>query len=193
MDAVRAVCGSTTLWHRWVLASMQRENATCAAPSALKERRARHELGRDGGAGAYSRKPAAAEGGAVLEAVIAAHPDYAEAYNSLGVILTHMGRHEPARVALRKVLELDPTSAKAYENLAVDELSSGELAPAVADLRRALDLDPRLYDALYNLAQALLTQGRRDEARPFIERFVREAPPARYAKDIERFRGLSKH
>ena len=30
----------------------------------------------------------------VLEAVIAAHPDYAEAYNSLGVIEGHRGRHD---------------------------------------------------------------------------------------------------
>ena len=55
----------------------------------------------------------------VLDAVVAAHPDYAEAYNSLGVICM---RHGPARSGARqtfsKVLELDPTSAKAYENLA---------------------------------------------------------------------------
>ena len=126
----------------------------------------------------------------VLEAVIAAHPDYAEAYNSLGVMLAHLGRHEGARAALRKVLELDPTSAKAYENLAVDELSAGEVNPAIDDLRRALDLDPHLYDALYNLAQALIGQGRRDDARPYLQRFVREAPPARYAADIARFQVL---
>jgi arylsulfatase A-like enzyme/Flp pilus assembly protein TadD len=129
----------------------------------------------------------------VLEAVVAAHPDYAEAYNSLGVMLSHQGQHARARAALRKVLELDPTSAKAYENLAVDELSAGELDPAIDDLRRALNLDPRLYDALFNLAEALLTQGRRDDARPLMDRFVREAPPARYARDIARFRGLLQH
>ena len=126
----------------------------------------------------------------VLDAVIASHPDYAEAYNSLGVMLTHLGRHDRARAALRQVLELDPTSAKAYENLAVDELSAGELTPAIDDLRRALDLDPHLYDALYNLAQALISQGRRDDARPYLQRFVREAPPARYAADIARFEAL---
>ena len=127
---------------------------------------------------------------AVLDAVIASHPDYAEAYNSLGVILTRLGRHDRARAALRKVLELDPTSARAYENLAADELSAGEIDPAIDDLRRALDLDPQLYDALYNLAEAFLTQGRRDEARPYLERFVREAPGARYASDIARFKSL---
>ena len=126
----------------------------------------------------------------LLEAVIAAHPDYAEAYNSLGVTHTRLGQHDRARAALRKVLELDPTSAKAFENLAADELSAGEIGPAIDDLRRALDLDPHLYDALYNLAEALIAQRHRDEARPYLERFVREAPPARYAADIARFKAL---
>ena len=127
---------------------------------------------------------------ALLEAVIAAHPDYAEAYNSLGVMLTHLGEHARARAALRRVLELDPTSANAYENLAVDELSAGEIGAAVDDLRRALDLEPRLYDALFNLGMALDAAGRRDEARPLMERFIREAPPSRYAADIARFKAL---
>src|SRR4029077_6130472 len=52
----------------------------------------------------------------LLAAVIAAHPDYAEAYNSLGVVYSRQGRHDDARAAYRKVLELDPTSAKTYEN-----------------------------------------------------------------------------
>jgi hypothetical protein len=30
--------------------------------------------------------------------------------------------------------------------------------------------------------------GRRDEARPFLERFAREAPPAQYGPDIAKVR-----
>ena len=83
---------------------------------------------------------------ALLEAVLAAHPDYAEAYNCLGVVHARQGRHADARAAFRKVLELDPTSAKAYENLAIDELGAGDLNGAAADLARALALDPRLAE-----------------------------------------------
>jgi choline-sulfatase len=129
---------------------------------------------------------------ALLEAVVTAHPDYAEAYNSLGVASMRAKRHDRARAAFRKVLELDPTSAKAYENLGADELSTGELAAAVGELQRALALDPQLWDALYNLAMALDALGRREEARPYIERFITEAPPARYAEDLKRLRALSK-
>ena len=160
----------------------------------------------------------------LLRAIIAAHPDYAEAYNSLGVVSSRQGRHAEARAAYRRVLELDPTSAKAYENLGVDEFGAGDLDAATADLRRALALDPNLagahnalaavsmrqrrqadaiaewktavrldphlFDALYNLGLALEDAGRRDEARPYLERFVKEAPPGRYAPDIVKLRRL---
>jgi arylsulfatase A-like enzyme/Tfp pilus assembly protein PilF len=161
---------------------------------------------------------------ALLDAVVAAHPDYAEAYNSLGVVYSRQGRHAEARAAYRKVLELDPTSAKAYENLGVDELSAGDLAAATADLGRALSLDPRLagarnalaavymregrtvdaiaewkmavqldprlFDAVYNLGTVLYKAGRREEARPYLERFVNEAPRARYGSDIAKLTPL---
>jgi tetratricopeptide (TPR) repeat protein len=160
----------------------------------------------------------------LVHAIIAAHPDYADAYNSLGVVYSRQGRHADARAAYRRVLELDPTSAKAYENLGADEFAAGELNAAGADLTRALSLDPRLagahnalaavhmrqgrqadaiaawktavlldprlFDALYNLGTALDDAGRRDEARPYLERFVSEAPPGRYGPDIVKLRRL---
>ena len=161
---------------------------------------------------------------AVLEAVIAAHPDYADAYNSLGVAYSRSGRHGDARAAFDKVLQLDPTSATAYENLGIDELGAGNLEAAAADLGRALEIDPRLarahnalaavyrrqrrdadalaewrlaldiepklYDALYNLGTTLWDSGRREDARPYLDRFVREAPPQRYSADVSRIRRM---
>jgi choline-sulfatase len=135
-----------------------------------------------------ARNPARAR--EVLEAVVAAHPDAAEAYNSLAVVYMSAGEHTRARATLRRLLALDPTSAKAYENLAADELSARELEPAIADLQRALDLEPRLWDALYNLALAFDATGRRDDARRAAERFVREAPQPRYAREVAEFRAL---
>src|SRR5947209_15662633 len=160
----------------------------------------------------------------ILEAVIASHPDYVDAYNSLGVVCSRQGRHAQARAAFMKVLEIDPTSATARENLGVDAMAVGDLAAAAGELRRALDLDPRLagahnvlaavylrqkrpadavaewrraleldprmYDALYNLGTVLYSSGRREEARPYLQRFAGEAPPARYARDIVRVRGM---
>jgi tetratricopeptide (TPR) repeat protein len=72
-------------------------------------------------------------------------------------------------------------------------LSAGHLAEAIDHLKRALALDPQLWDAMYNLSMALDQLGRRDEARPIIERFVREAPPQRYSADIRKLRALPQH
>ena len=47
-----------------------------------------------------------------------------------------------------------------------------------------------LFDALYNLATAIYDAGRRDEARPYLERFVRDAPGSRYGPDIAKLRAL---
>jgi arylsulfatase A-like enzyme/tetratricopeptide (TPR) repeat protein len=160
----------------------------------------------------------------LLRAVIAAHPDYADAYNSLGVVESRRGRHDLARAAFEQVLRLDATSASAYENLGVDQLNANDLNGALASLtaaltldpdlaaahnaaaavylklhrpdealdqwRTAVQIDPLLYDALYNLGTVLWDRGRHAEARPYIERFVRDAPQARYARDIARLRTL---
>jgi arylsulfatase A-like enzyme len=53
----------------------------------------------------------------------------------------------------------------------------------------AVELDPRQFDALFNLAMAL-TEVAPSDARPYLERFVREAPPTRYRRDIEKARAL---
>jgi tetratricopeptide (TPR) repeat protein len=59
---------------------------------------------------------------------------------------------------------------------------------AFAHWRRAVELAPQDFDALYNLGTELAGAGRLDEARPYLERFVREAPPGQYAADITRVR-----
>ena len=100
----------------------------------------------------------------VLQAVIAAHPDFADAYGSLGAVYSQAGRHVEARAALRRMLELDPSAATAYENLGVDELRTGEHDAAIADLNRALALDPLLTVAHNAIATALMLEGRKDEA-----------------------------
>jgi tetratricopeptide (TPR) repeat protein len=59
---------------------------------------------------------------------------------------------------------------------------------AIDAWRRALELEPRNYDLLFNLIVTMRDRGRAAEARPYAERFMREAPPDRYARDIAAFR-----
>jgi arylsulfatase A-like enzyme/cytochrome c-type biogenesis protein CcmH/NrfG len=196
MAAVRAIARQHPAFTTaaGVLASMQRESGDLRGAIATLEDVVRRGIADQSVmvvlAGYLQEAGDGAKSLALLEAIVAAHPDYAEAYNSLGVAYMRAGRHDQARAALRQVLKLDPTSAKAYENLGADELSAGELAAGVDDLKRAIDLDPQEYDALYNLGLALNELGRRDDARPYLERFVREAPPARYARDSAKLQAI---
>ena len=64
------------------------------------------------------------------------------------------------------------------------------LPTILPDLTRALELDPRQYTVLYNRALAFDALGRKDEARRDMERFVAQASPARYAREIAEFKKL---
>jgi len=211
-----------------VFASMQRDTGDLPGAIATLEDLARRGMANQSVlvvlAGYLQEAGAFDKALSVLEAVVAGHPDYADAYNSLGVVYSRLRRHDRARAAFAKVLELDPTSASAYENLGVDEIGAGDLDAAVNALKLALELDPRLpgahnalaaaymrqrrlteaidewqlavrldphlYDALYNLGTVLYDSGRPDDARPYLKRFVDEAPPARYQQDIARIRRM---
>jgi arylsulfatase A-like enzyme/Tfp pilus assembly protein PilF len=230
MSRVRAIArthpGFATAYG--ILASMQRDSGDLRGAIATLEDVARRGIADQSVmvvlAGYLQEVGALDRSIVVLEAVLAAHPDYADAYNSLGVAYSRIGRHGDARAAFERVLQLDPTSATAYENLGVDDLGAGNLGAAAEDLGRALALDPRLarahnalaavylrqrreadaiaewrlaleiepklYDALYNLGTTLWDSGRRDDARPYLDRFVHEAPPQRYGADVARIRRM---
>jgi arylsulfatase A-like enzyme/Tfp pilus assembly protein PilF len=211
-----------------VLASMQHDSSDLASAIATLETVVKRGIADQSVlvvlAGYLMEAGRLAQAADVLEAVCADHPDYAEAFNVLGVVSSRMGRHERAQAAWRRVLELDPTSATAYENLGVDALGRGDLSGALTNLQRALELDPglarahnavastyqrlrqtpdaiahwkmaleidpRQLEALYNLGTVLWDSGRRDEARPYLERFIHDAPPARFGPDIARLRAL---
>jgi arylsulfatase A-like enzyme/Tfp pilus assembly protein PilF len=230
MTAVRAIIGEHPAFSTpyGVLASMQRDTGDLTGAIATLEDVVRRGIADQSVmvvlAGYLQEAGALDKAAGILEAVIASHPDYVDAYNSLGVVYSRQGRHAQARAAFMKVLEIDPTSATARENLGVDAMAVGDLATAASELQRALDLDPRLagahnvlaavylrqkrpadavvewrraleldprmYDALYNLGTVLYSSGRREEARPYLQRFAGEAPPARYARDIVRIREM---
>ena len=95
-----------------------------------------------------------------------------------------------AAADLTTALALDPRLASAHNALAAVQLRQGREADAIASWQTALELNPRMNDALYNLCTVLVKAGRRDEARPYLERFIREAPRSRYDADIKRIEPL---
>ena len=138
----------------------------------------------------YSRLGRHDDAQAAYRKVLELDPSSATAYENLGVDALGAGDFPAAADALTHALTLSPGLAAAHNALAAVYMRQGRVADATAEWTTALRLDPRLFDALYNVATTLYDSGRRQDARPYLERFVREAPPARYGPDIARLRRL---
>lgn len=105
---------------------------------------------------------------AMLEEVISADPQFAEAYASLGLIYAVMPfytqgsraeLHEKARNAAEHALALDPGLAEAYGTLGDVAIHSLHYDLAEALLRRAIEENPSLAAAHYWLAEKYLFTG----------------------------------
>ena len=78
----------------------------------------------------------------------------------------------------------------AWNSLGVVRYQTKAPADACAAWERAIELDGTQFDALYNLALVSMELGRRHAARRALERFVADAPPERYAPDLDKARAL---
>jgi len=138
---------------------------------------------------AYARAGRTAEALAAFTRILEIEPRNVHAHENIGTV--HLGGDmTAAAAAFTRALELSPASSRAHAGLGVVALDAGRRDEAIARWRRAVELDPRNFDAMFNLATELINAGRRAEARPYIEAFVRSAPPAFYGRDIERLRPL---
>jgi len=115
-------------------------------------------------------------------------PGNAMALVNIGTV--HLGARDYARArpAFEAALVLDPDLSRAHNGLGVLEAETGRPDAAIERWRATVRLDPRDFDALFNLGLLLRKQGRVSEARACLDRFVREAPSALYAADIQRAR-----
>ncbi|MBV8651930.1 MAG: hypothetical protein JO255_10725, partial [Alphaproteobacteria bacterium] len=86
---------------------------------------------------------------------IALKPDCAEAFGSLGAILTRQRQPEAAIAHLRHSIALNPQLAAAHQNLGAALYTQGQMNDAITALRTALAIEPALGDAYVNLAKCL--------------------------------------
>jgi arylsulfatase A-like enzyme/Tfp pilus assembly protein PilF len=138
----------------------------------------------------YSRLGRHDRAQAAFRKVLEMDPTSATAYENLGVDAAASANLAAAQDHLARALDLDPNLGPAHNALAAVFLRQGRRQEALEHWRRAIEIDPRGYDALYNLGTVLYAAGRRTDARPYLERFVAEAPPARYRQDIARIRQM---
>jgi len=130
--------------------------------------------------GAYLQEAGETEESAtLLEALIEAHPIYAEAYNYLGVSYARLGRTQDAVRALNKLLTLDSSYASGYANLGSVYLGVGRIREAEENFRRALEIDPRLAGGWNGIGVIAANEGHHEDAITAWRRSV-ELDPRHY-------------
>ncbi|MCY4123027.1 MAG: sulfatase-like hydrolase/transferase [Acidobacteria bacterium] len=125
-----------------------------------------------------------------FERVLALDRDSAMALENMGAVHVRRGDDAAARDAFERAVALAPRSSRAHAGLGVVQLRSGDRSAALGSWTRAVELDPANFDALFNLATELVNVGDLVAARPYLQQFVRTAPPAFYGEDIRRLAGL---
>jgi arylsulfatase A-like enzyme/Flp pilus assembly protein TadD len=141
---------------------------------------------------AYVRAGRREDARRVFERVLTIDPESGVPLENLGMLALERGDLPAARRQFERALQADPRSSRAHADLGVVALRAGDRATAIAEWKRAVELDPGNADALYNVGVTLARDGQLDAARPYLEQFLRTAPPAFYAKDLERVAALLK-
>ena len=104
------------------------------------------------------------EAAALLRQATQAAPTYAEAHNSLGILLLETGETAEARAVLERAVALRPDYANAHTNLGNALSTAGALEEAATAYRRAIALDPYDLQAHHRLARTHLALGALDRA-----------------------------
>ncbi len=106
------------------------------------------------------------------ERVIALDPDYAAAWNNLGLLQHRMGHYGRAGECYKAALEADDSCCQAAFNLGSLHEDLGDFPSAIHWYRRALEMAPDYADAHFNLAGVLGKAGRADGAAIHWRRYL---------------------
>lgn len=123
-----------------------------------------------------------------FERARATDPSNARVLVNIGTVYLMAGDLTQARQAFEAALDVDPGVARAHNSLGVIAAREGRTDEAIERWRRAVTLDPRDYQTLFNLGVTLRKAGREAEARPYLESYLKAAPPALEGRDIARVR-----
>jgi hypothetical protein len=99
-------------------------------------------------------------------------PDFARAWNNLGVARARLARREEARDAYRRAIALDEKFPSPRLNLGVLLLEAGEVDAASEQLETAARLDPTAPNVQYELGLVRLRRGDRPGAVKALEKAV---------------------
>ena len=139
---------------------------------------------------AYARAGRADDARRVFERVLAVDPASTVPLENLGMLALERGDLAAARQRFDQAIAADPRSSRAHAGAGAVALRAGNRQTAIDAWTRAVQLDARNFDALYNLGTTLARAGQTAAARPYLEQFLRTAPPAFYAKDLKQVESL---
>jgi DNA-binding winged helix-turn-helix (wHTH) protein/Flp pilus assembly protein TadD len=91
---------------------------------------------------------------AAFHRAVAADPNYAFAPRMLGILLSHLERHEEARAWIRRACELDPLNAMHRALSSQIAFAAGDAEGAIHFAREATIIDPEFWIGHFQLAQA---------------------------------------
>jgi tetratricopeptide (TPR) repeat protein len=100
-----------------------------------------------------------AEGEQAARRAVALSPNFAAAWNNLGIILQEMLKLDESRLCLERALSLDPNNAETLNNLGNTLKRLGFAAEAEKRWNAALRLKPTYAEAYSNLSNLLNDQG----------------------------------
>jgi TolB-like protein/Tfp pilus assembly protein PilF len=91
-------------------------------------------------------------------------PSYSLAHRFLGIVLSHMARHEEASMAIRQARDLDPFSATNHALSAQVAFAARDYSGAVQFAQQAIAIDPEFWIGYLQLAQVYEQLGNPDLA-----------------------------
>jgi len=95
------------------------------------------------------------ESKSIYEKAIQFKPNYAEAYNNLGILYKKMKKYNDSEFNYKKAIHLKHDYAEAYNNLGILYMETGKFDDSIKFLKKAIDINPNLYQAYFNLGLSL--------------------------------------
>ena len=113
--------------------------------------------------------------------VIRLKPDYAHAYNNLGVAFHNKGNHSEAVIQSKQAIDINPEYAEAYYNLANSLRIQKDFSGAILNFKQALELKDDYVEAYNNLGIVLRVVGELEESVDCLNRALSINPNFRLA------------
>ncbi len=120
----------------------------------------------------------------VFARAIEIDPANGDAFQNTGIAYLRLDESEEARKNLEQAVVLGKRRVRAWNALGVAWLRLHDPAKAIACWQKCIEFNPEQYDALYNIGRVAGEMGDWKTARAALERFVKDAPPKEYGRDL---------